>query len=349
MSDPTGDASPEQRYHEQMADTELKLSVRSIPELMRASCHAQLQALSHIAALDRDPRPTFVVDIASENAHDGPLDLVYRNPALAAVPDLVAMIVGGDSVDNLFNNTSEPHPAFNRWLRGKADVEDPARRGMTYLFGEHLWCCVMVEHYSIVSGMPAAMFSAALDADADVDANRWRTSVSSMAAQRERTAPKNLPQLSLEHLPTTMTTNAPGDTHRLRTPSTSNYNGHFDYTLEPPPAHMSEHVRYFRSVNWEATPLGPLHTWCPQLRCVVNMMMNDKYPAVLFWGNDVTMIYNEAYVELVSVMHPCMGQSARVAAKDFWSHFQPIVDHINVTGETVSERDMPLFLDRHGT
>ena len=43
-----------------------------------------------------------------------------------------------------------------------------------------------------------------------------------------------------------------------------------------------------------------------------------------------------------------MGQSARVAAKDYWGHFQPLVDHINATGQTLISHDLPLFLDRHG-
>jgi len=340
MSDTTGELSPENRYHENMADAELKLSMRSIPELMRASCHSELQALGHLHALDNDPRPTFAVDVASENAHSGSLELAYRNAALAAAPELVVLIAGEESADTMFNNASEPHPAFNRWIWGNADAKDPARRGMAYLFGEYLWCVVTVEHYSIVSGMPAPLFSPAPDNN-----DRRLTSIS-MVAPLERTSPQNMPQLLPERLP--MVTDGPADTRRLHAPSTSERYGPFDYTLEPPPAQMPDHVRYFRSVDWAATPLGPLQAWSPQLRCVVNMMMNDKYPAVLFWGDAVTMIYNEAYVELLSAIHPCMGQSARVAAKAYWHHFQPIVDHINVTGETVSDHGMPLFLDRHG-
>jgi PAS domain-containing protein len=76
--------------------------------------------------------------------------------------------------------------------------------------------------------------------------------------------------------------------------------------------------------------------------------MADTHPGVLLWGEEVVMIYNKSYIELLSMLHPCMGQSARIAAKDYWQNFQPIIDHINATGEPLNEHDLPMFLDRHG-
>lgn len=36
--------------------------------------------------------------------------------------------------------------------------------------------------------------------------------------------------------------------------------------------------------------------------------MQDLRPAVIFSGTDLIMIYNEAYIDLLGDLHPCMGQ-----------------------------------------
>jgi PAS domain-containing protein len=343
MSDMADEASPEQRYHAEMSDTELKLSIRSLPELMRASHHAELQSLGLLSALDNDPRPTFAVDVASEAAENATLNIAYYNSALDAMPQLIASIQGGKRPNGAVKHALEPRPAFHKWIWGKTDVSDPAVRGMVYLFGEHLWCVVRVAHYSIVSGLPITLFVPELS-------NGTPKRNISLVSLQEHGVPKNRPQFVSERLPATAVLSADGyaDTSQLVGPPTTQTYGPFDYTLEVPPAQMTDHVKFFRSVDWAATSLGPLHTWNPRLRCLVNMMLNDKYPTVLFWGSDVIMIYNEAYVELIGVLHPCMGQSARVAAEEYWPLFQPIVDHVNATGETYTNDCMPLFLDRHG-
>jgi hypothetical protein len=43
-----------------------------------------------------------------------------------------------------------------------------------------------------------------------------------------------------------------------------------------------------------------------------------------------------------------MGKSAREVASEYWPTFQPLVDHINATGQSVCDNDLPLFIDRHG-
>ncbi|KAF1950596.1 hypothetical protein CC80DRAFT_482446 [Byssothecium circinans] len=320
-------AQQEQHYHEAIGNAQLKLSLRSIPELERASARAELAAVSLLDAADLDARPTFAIDNSSDVPHEGPLDFIYVNPALAASPSLLAKMQGNDSLGAfMFTDTHEPHTALKSWLWGKVEETDPAIRGRAYSYGGHLWWLTNLGHYAIVSGIPSRLI--------------WPDGGSTPRCKSvdpgEHQQPRYMPQY------------IPG--HVLSVPKEQDVaiKGPFDYTLDPPPTVMSDHIRYFRSVEWEKTPLGPMDSWCPQLRCVVNMMMNDSYPAVIFWGDQATMIYNEAYIELISLMHPCIGQSAQIAAEGFWTHFQPLVDYVNATGETVSNHELPLFLDRHG-
>ncbi|KAH7412209.1 putative histidine kinase HHK11p [Phaeosphaeria sp. MPI-PUGE-AT-0046c] len=126
--------------------------------------------------------------------------------------------------------------------------------------------------------------------------------------------------------------------------------GPYDVTLpNPPESILSDHIKDFRNIDWASTTLGAMASWPPELRTVVNMCLNDVHPCMLFWGDDVIMIYNAAYVQLIGVMHrQAMGRSARTVASDYWPTFQPLVDHINATGQSVSENEIPIFIDRLG-
>ncbi|CAI6342165.1 unnamed protein product [Periconia digitata] len=348
----------EQRYHEAVGDTQLKLSLRTIPELKKSASCAQLQKVSVLEAVDLDARPTFAISVSSD-VPTGPLEFIHINPALAAVPWLLSKVHGNDSPNAIFTDAYESHVAYKNWLFGQAEASDEASPGSAFVFADYLWWSTSVGLYSIVSGTPVGL----LHLDRKSRVRRSRTIDS-----QEHSRPQNHPQFVPGRLPAVRSIETSMVAESLKsfeqhppgapifesqfTPTASSKatltHGPFDYTLDPPPSTISDHIKYFRSVAWEKTPLGPMQDWCPQLRCMVNMIMNDSYPAVLFWGQEVTMIYNESYIEIIGLLHPCMGQSARVAAKDYWPHFEPIVQHINATGQTISNDDLPLFLDRHG-
>ncbi|KAF2654672.1 putative histidine kinase HHK11p, partial [Lophiostoma macrostomum CBS 122681] len=316
-------------------------SIRSISELKRVSSRKDLAAFTLLDALAFDERPSFVVNSSNEPLQHIPLDMVYCNPALAANDELLAKLKEKDDPSVMFTDI---HSGFRSWLYNTSDQQATRGARGTYIYEGHIWSVVKVDQYLVVSGVYNP-----------TPRSEWagRSGSSSQARQstidpREHKEPKNLPQLVQERLPS-----VPADTPIASTPIRealycATQFGPYDCTLDTPPPHPSAHIQYFRSVDWESTPLGPMCSWSPQLRCIVNIIMVDTYPGVLFWGEEVAMIYNESYIELISLLHPCMGQSARVAAKDYWQNFQPIIDHINATGEALIEHDLPMFLDRHG-
>lgn len=121
-----------------------------------------------------------------------------------------------------------------------------------------------------------------------------------------------------------------------------------DWTDELPPLKMSPHVVWARSIDWSKTPLGPMSTWSSQLRSIANLVMQDPRPAVVFYGPDLIMIYNEAEIELLGGFHPCMGMSARVALSSVWpQYFEPIIAQ-NLAGETVVKIDTAIHMVRNG-
>lgn len=122
----------------------------------------------------------------------------------------------------------------------------------------------------------------------------------------------------------------------------------FDWTDELPPLKLSAHAAWARSINWAATPLGPMNTWSSQLRSICNLVMQDPRPAVVFYGSELIMIYNEAYVELLGDYHPCMSHGAREVLTDVWSlYFEPIITR-NLAGETVEQTNSAIHMERSG-
>lgn len=53
-----------------------------------------------------------------------------------------------------------------------------------------------------------------------------------------------------------------------------------DWTAQLP---ATDHVAFFRSTNWAATPLGALQTWSASLRRAIYMLLADCRPACIFW------------------------------------------------------------------
>ncbi|KAL1793721.1 hypothetical protein ACET3X_008703 [Alternaria dauci] len=122
----------------------------------------------------------------------------------------------------------------------------------------------------------------------------------------------------------------------------------FDWTDELPPLRLTPHAAWARSIDWASTPLGPMSSWSAQLRSIANLVMQDPRPAVVFYGPDLIMIYNEAEIELLSGFHPCMGMSARVALASVWSeYFDPIIE-ANLAGETVEMTNTVIHMVRNG-
>jgi hypothetical protein len=122
----------------------------------------------------------------------------------------------------------------------------------------------------------------------------------------------------------------------------------FDWTDEVPPLRLSPHAAWARSIDWASTPLGPMSSWSSQLRSIANLVMQDPQPAVVFYGPDLIMIYNEAEIELLGGFHPCMGLSARVALASVWGeYFEPIIE-INLAGDTVEKTNSAIHMVRSG-
>jgi PAS domain-containing protein len=140
---------------------------------------------------------------------------------------------------------------------------------------------------------------------------------------------------------------SPGNSHNLYRVSSNRQSSTFDWTCDPPPVRISAHIAWARSIDWASTPLGPMNTWSSQLRSIANLIMQDPRPAVIYWGPDLILLYNEPYIELLGGFHPCMGVSARIALVEVWEPiFEPFITQ-NIAGETVERTNTPVHMVRN--
>ncbi|MGH7628962.1 MAG: ATP-binding protein [Gemmatimonadales bacterium] len=112
----------------------------------------------------------------------------------------------------------------------------------------------------------------------------------------------------------------------------------------------SEMARRMRDLDWSATALGPVDSWPQSLRSAVSILLPSRAQIVLFWGPDLTTLYNDAYRPVFGAKHPrALGQPAREAWNEIWdAGLKELFEGVLRTGEAYWARDRLFFLERHG-
>ncbi len=54
----------------------------------------------------------------------------------------------------------------------------------------------------------------------------------------------------------------------------------------------------YRALAWEQTPLGAPDGWPSELRTALGLVLETRFPAAIFWGHELVVLYNEAFVPL---------------------------------------------------
>ena len=74
-----------------------------------------------------------------------------------------------------------------------------------------------------------------------------------------------------------------------------------------------------RSMDWSATPLGPVEGWPQSLRTTVSICLASDLPICVIWGPGLVQIYNDAYRVICGNKHPrSMGQNFSACWKEAW-------------------------------
>lgn len=108
-------------------------------------------------------------------------------------------------------------------------------------------------------------------------------------------------------------------------------------------------AKLMRHRDWTDSPLGPPKNWPLALKSTVALMLPSAAQIVLFWGKDYCALYNDAYAPTIGDKHPsALGRPAREYWAELWDDLKPMLDKVRRTGQTVSAKDRPFYIERHG-
>lgn len=100
--------------------------------------------------------------------------------------------------------------------------------------------------------------------------------------------------------------------------------------------------------DWGATSLGPPELWPQSLRSAASICFGAKYPIAIYWGPDLSLIYNEAWSVIPGDKHPwALGRPGAEVWPDIWHIVGPEFAKA-MAGEGTFVQDRLLPMQRRG-
>jgi PAS domain S-box-containing protein len=127
-------------------------------------------------------------------------------------------------------------------------------------------------------------------------------------------------------------------------PSSNNH----DETSKDYASMSGEMGRLIREYDWSSTPLGALASWPQSLKTSVDLMLNSQHPMWVGWGPQATFLYNDAYIQVLSLAkHPsALGRPAAEVWAEIWDICGPLADKVFQKGEASFVDEVQLFMNR---
>lgn len=103
-----------------------------------------------------------------------------------------------------------------------------------------------------------------------------------------------------------------------------------------------------RAHDWSALPLGEPECWPQPLRTLVGVVLAAGQPMFVVWGSERTLIYNDAYVDIIASKHPsALGRDFLEVWHEITEFLEPVVADA-YAGRPVQMNDVELTIDRKG-
>ena len=106
--------------------------------------------------------------------------------------------------------------------------------------------------------------------------------------------------------------------------------------------------RAIKDFDWSQTPLGPIEQWSTALLSAVRILLGQRHAACMFWGPELTMLYNDGYAPALGQKEcRALGQPFRVIWADVWDDVAPLVD-MALSGRGTYNEELRLLMTRNG-
>ncbi|HYG01046.1 MAG TPA: PAS domain-containing protein, partial [Chryseosolibacter sp.] len=109
--------------------------------------------------------------------------------------------------------------------------------------------------------------------------------------------------------------------------------------------------RLTRAFDWSKTSVGSPGTWPQSLRTIVSMILLSDFPMFLWWGDDMTQFYNDAYRPSLGNdgKHPkALGQKAVDCWPEIWDTIYPLIRQVKDTRKSFFSEDQLIPIYRNG-
>jgi len=104
-----------------------------------------------------------------------------------------------------------------------------------------------------------------------------------------------------------------------------------------------------RSTDWSKTALGPVKSWSPTLRMMIQLLLANRFPQLLWWGPRFCCLYNDAYIPILGAKHPwAIGRPTEEVWREIWHILKPLIDTPYHGGPATWMEDIPLEINRSG-
>lgn len=105
-----------------------------------------------------------------------------------------------------------------------------------------------------------------------------------------------------------------------------------------------------RNYNWSASSVGTPDQWPQSLRTTLGIILHSTFPMFLFWGEELTCFYNDAYRASMGNegRHPAVGKPGKEVWPEVWDFIAPLIEQVMTTGKPAWFEDQPLPIYRNG-
>nr|XP_031864017.1 uncharacterized protein CI109_000661 [Kwoniella shandongensis]KAA5531089.1 hypothetical protein CI109_000661 [Kwoniella shandongensis] len=94
----------------------------------------------------------------------------------------------------------------------------------------------------------------------------------------------------------------------------------------------------FETTDWSKTPLGPRESWPPSLKTIVSVLLAYPSPLCIWWGPELTLLYNQPFSASVEKHPDVFGVSGAVAWAEIWDQLGPLSELV-MSGTTMWRED----------
>src|SRR5262245_17815215 len=105
-----------------------------------------------------------------------------------------------------------------------------------------------------------------------------------------------------------------------------------------------------RHMEWMSSPLGAVVGWPDELRVSVRTAMGSPSATAVFWGTELTQLYNDAWSAFFdpAQRESALGAPARTMRRELRQIIGPMLDRVMARGHATDNEDHGLLVQRDG-